>query len=585
MSYYALWGFGVTKSVKGNGVDITLKDLVVGTSVPKSGFVLLIILYAIATFFVRVVATNEGSLMFFGREVPFSSFPGVFSSLGNICMILMALLYRKLGYFISLAIMFIYQFPTLIIQFFVFGNESAVSGVFSNLFTLVTITIIYVINNKNLKYQQRVMNQAITDRLTGLPNRFAVGELCDKLIGDQVRFTFLSIDIVNFKSINDTMGHEFGDKLLIEIANRWRSLAESGNTGTNDFVGRLGGDEFCLIIRDYKDVEQITHTLYTYKAELERVISIEECDYFMTANFGYAVYPKDGVTTDQVISGANAAMHVALTKGDNGIMGFDPDLVKDTYSLEIERKIRTALDNQTITFNLQPQYDIGHRLRGFEALARMKDEEGNNISPVDFIPVAEKTGLVDQIDSRVFELAVKFVSDVINETLTNITMSVNVSVRHLMKNNFIKEITGVLEKYNVPPHCIEIEITESIMIDSTEKALNTIGELKDMGIKIAIDDFGTGYSSLSYLNHLPSDLLKIDKSFIDVMNDSDSSKQYVAMIVSIGHIMNLKVISEGVESADQVETLKEIGCDYIQGFVWGRPMTAEDAMKLVLEVV
>ena len=481
--------------------------------------------------------------------------------------------------------MFIYQFPTLIIQFFVFGNVTAVSGVFSNLFTLVTITIIYVINNKNLKYQQRVMNQAITDRLTGLPNRFAVGELCDKLIGDQVRFTFLSIDIVNFKSINDTMGHEFGDKLLIEIANRWRSLAESGNTGTNDFVGRLGGDEFCLIIRDYKNVEQITHTLYTYKAELERVISIEECDYFMTANFGYAVYPKDGVTTDQVISGANAAMHVASTKGDNGIMGFDPDLVSDTYSLEIERKIRTALDNQTITFNLQPQYDIGHRLRGFEALARMKDEEGNNISPVDFIPVAEKTGLVDQIDSRVFELAVKFVSDVINETLTNITMSVNVSVRHLMKNNFIEEITGVLEKYNVPPHCIEIEITESIMIDSTEKALNTISELKDMGIKIAIDDFGTGYSSLSYLNNLPSDLLKIDKSFIDVMNDSDSSKQYVAMIVSIGHIMNLKVISEGVESADQVETLKEIGCDYIQGFVWGRPMTAEDAMKLVLEVV
>lgn len=585
MSYYALWGFGVTKSIKGKGVDTTLKDLVVGTSVPKSGFVLLIILYAITTFFVRVVATNEGSLMFFGREVPFSSFPGVFSSLGNICMILMALLYRKLGYYISLAIMFIYQFPTLIIQFFVFGNETAVSGVFSNLFTLVTITIIYVMNNKNLKFQQRVMNQAITDRLTGLPNRFAVGELCDKLIGDQVRFTFLSIDIVNFKSINDTMGHEFGDKLLIEIANRWRSLAESGNTGTNDFVGRLGGDEFCLIIRDYKDVEQITHTLYTYKAELERVISIEECDYFMTANFGYAVYPKDGVTTDQVISGANAAMHVASTKGDNGIMGFDPDLVKDTYSLEIERKIRTALDNQTITFNLQPQYDIGHRLRGFEALARMKDEEGNNISPVDFIPVAEKTGLVDQIDSRVFELAVKFVNDVINETLTNITMSVNVSVRHLMKNNFIEEITGVLEKYNVPPHCIEIEITESIMIDSTDKALNTIGELKNMGIKIAIDDFGTGYSSLSYLNNLPSDLLKIDKSFIDVMNDSDSSKQYVAMIVSIGHIMSLKVISEGVESADQVETLKEIGCDYIQGFVWGRPMTAEDAMKLVLEVV
>ena len=580
-----LWGIIVTKSSKGKSVDRTLRDVVIGTSVPKSGYVLLLLLYIIATFFVRQSAINQGSIIVMGKLVPYATFSGVFSSLANLSLIFLVLLYRKTGFITGLAMLFLYQFPVLLFQFAMGGNVTAFPGIFSNLFTLITIIIIYLMNKKNRRYQDRVMNQAITDRLTGLPNRFAVGELCDKLIGDQVRFTFLSIDIVNFKSINDTMGHEFGDKLLIEIANRWRSLAESGNTGTNDFVGRLGGDEFCLIIRDYKDVEQITHTLYTYKAELERVISIEECDYFITANFGYAVYPKDGVTTDQVISGANAAMHVASTKGDNGIMGFDPDLVKDTYSLEIERKIRTALDNQTITFNLQPQYDIGHRLRGFEALARMKDEEGNNISPVDFIPIAEKTGLVDQIDSRVFELAVKFVSDVINETLTNITMSVNVSVRHLMKNNFIEEITGVLEKYNVPPHCIEIEITESIMIDSTEKALNTISELKDMGIKIAIDDFGTGYSSLSYLNHLPSDLLKIDKSFIDVMNDSDSSKQYVAMIVSIGHIMNLKVISEGVESADQVETLKDIGCDYIQGFVWGRPMPAEDAMKLVLEVV
>ena len=153
-----------------------------------------------------------------------------------------------------------------------------------------------------------------------------------------------------------------------------------------------------------------------------------------------------------------------------------------------------------------------------------------------------------------------------------------------MKNNFIEEVQSTLDKYAVPPQCIEIEITESIMIDSTDKALNTISALKEMGIKIAIDDFGTGYSSLSYLNNLPSDMLKIDKSFIDVMNNSESSKQYVAMIVSIGHILNLKVISEGVEEEEQVETLKEIDCDYIQGFIWGKPMSAEDAMKLVLEL-
>ena len=213
----------------------------------------------------------------------------------------------------------------------------------------------------------------------------------------------------------------------------------------------------------------------------------------------------------------------------------------------------------------------------------MRDDDGSYISPVDFIPVAEKTGLVDRIDMKVYEMAVDFVAKVIAETGRHITISVNVSVRHLMKNNFIEEIRRVLEEHNVSADHIEIEITESIMIDSAEKALERIEQLKAMGMKVAIDDFGTGYSSLSYLNSFPSDLLKIDKSFIDKMNLSDSSRQYVAMIISIGHTLDLKVISEGVESADQVDVLKDIGCDYIQGYVWGKPMPPEEAGKLVAE--
>ena len=571
----------MTKSSKGKSVDRTLRDIVIGTSVPKSGYVLLLILYIIASFFVRQSALQDGSIIVMGKLVPYATFSGVFSSLANLSLIFLVLMYRKTGFITGLAVLFLYQFPVLLFQFIMGGNVTAFPGIFSNLFTLITIIIIFLMDKKNRRYQERVTTQAVTDRLTGLPNRFAAGELIDKMIDDKERFFVLSIDINNFKSINDTMGHEFGDNVLIEIANRWKNLADSKKTGTSDFVARLGGDEFCLIIRDYNDEDQVKHSVLTYKAELERVISIEECDYYMTANFGYAECPTDARTTDAIISGANAAMHAASKAGNNGILRFDPDLIKDANNLEIERMIRNALDNGLITFNLQPQYDITHHLRGFEALARMKDADGSLISPGVFIPVAEKTGLVDQIDSQVFELAVKFLSEAMKVTKSEITISANVSVRHLMKNNFIDEIKSVLDKYGVPPHMIEIEITESIMIDSTDKALNTIGELKGMGIKIAIDDFGTGYSSLSYLNNLPSDLLKIDKSFIDVMNDSDSSKQYVAMIVSIGHIMNLKVISEGVESDDQVKTLKDIGCDYIQGFVWGKPMPSDKAMELV----
>lgn len=565
-------------------MEKTLRRIVLGDQVPKSGFVLLWLLYIIATVMVQIVIRNQGEFYVFDRAVPYSGFAGVFTSLSSLCVILLVFLYRKIGYISSMLVLCVYQIPGILVSFFMTGTTNAVAGFFLNMFTVTVITIIYMMFKKNEESQQRIHYQAVTDRLTELPNRFAVGELVDRLIDKQERFIILSIDINNFKGINDTMGHEFGDQVLREIASRWKSLADSDLTGTTDFVARLGGDEFALIIRDYETIDEVRKSFLTYKAELERVITIEECDYFMTANFGYAEYPTDALTTDALISGANAAMHSAKTLGNNGVLRFDPDLAGNARFLELESKIRKALDNGTVFFNLQPQYDINHRLRGFEALARMKDDDGSLISPGEFIPVAEKTGLVDQIDSCVFDQAVKFVGDVMNETLSSITMSCNVSVRHLMKNNFIEEVQSTLDKYAVPPQCIEIEITESIMIDSTDKALNTISALKNMGIKIAIDDFGTGYSSLSYLNNLPSDMLKIDKSFIDVMNNSESSKQYVAMIVSIGHILNLKVISEGVEEEEQVDTLKEIDCDYIQGFVWGKPMTAEDAMKLVLEL-
>ncbi|MBR4556282.1 MAG: EAL domain-containing protein, partial [Clostridiales bacterium] len=221
---------------------------------------------------------------------------------------------------------------------------------------------------------------------------------------------------------------------------------------------------------------------------------------------------------------------------------------------------------------------------GFEALARMKDSEGNIISPGEFIPVAEKVGLIDKVDGTVFKKAGAFFGELLKKTGANLTLSINASVRHLMKSDFVDEIRELLDTSGIPAKNLEIEITESIMIESFEKALLCIDELKKMGLQIAIDDFGTGYSSLSYLNRFPANLLKIDKSFIDKMNTSDSSTQYVAEIISIGHVMGFDVISEGVEENEQLETLKNIGCDYIQGFIWGKPLSAEDAEKLVLDM-
>ena len=249
--------------------------------------------------------------------------------------------------------------------------------------------------------------------------------------------------------------------------------------------------------------------------------------------------------------------------------------------MDIERKIRAAIENDAILFNLQPQYDINHKLRGFEALARLKDADGSFISPAEFIPVAEEAGLIDVLDLCVFKKAAAFFGEVIKNGGKDLTLSINISVRHLLKNTFIEEIKDVLDVNSIPPKNLEIEITESIMIDSAGKALECVRDAKNIGIKVAIDDFGTGYSSLSYLNQFPASLIKIDKSFIDGMNTSEASKQYVATIISIGHILNLEVISEGVESDDQLDTLKDIGCDFIQGYIWGRPLPPEEARKLV----
>ena len=571
----------MTRQSDNNRVDKTLRKLSLNREAPKSAFILLLILFFISMFLTSRIALSDETTYLFGIPFENKSFTGIFSMMGNICLICLAMLFRRTGYFTALA-MLVLQFPLMYVNIIVRKNYSNIPGLFNNLLIILAITFIFFGNRKIQAYQNHIREQAVTDRLTGLPNRFACTELMQDLLWRTERFAVVSADLNNFKSINDTMGHDTGDNVLKEIARRWKDLANSLTTGTIDFVARITGDEFFIILTGYDSEEAVISTIEAYKEELEKKITIDDCDYYMTACFGYSMCPEDSDVIDNLFTFSDAALHeIKKTGSGSRVLRFSMDVLNSEDALEIERKIRSALTNGNIFYQLQPQYDMDHKLRGFEALARMNDDDGSFISPMDFIPVAEKTGLVDRIDMRVFELAVQFLDNVITETGADITLSANVSVRHLMKNNFIEDLKKVLDKYDVSPERIEIEITESIMIDSAEKALQRIDELKQLGMKVAIDDFGTGYSSLSYLNNFPTDMLKIDKSFIDNMSLNESSKQYVAMIISIGHTLDLKVISEGVESTDQVKVLKDIGCDYIQGYVWGRPMLPEDAYKLV----
>lgn len=569
---------------RNSNIDKTLKNLSLSKEAPKSAFILLLLLYSIATFLTMRTSTMQGFVEVGDQMIRYNSFSGVFSMLGNICIICLVMLFRRVGYIVSMAVI-IMQFPIMFVNIFVRGNLNALPGLFSSVLIIGAISIIHFTYKKVLNYQQSIREQAVTDRITGLPNRFACNELLADLQRRGEPFVLVSVDLNDFKSINDTMGHDTGDQVLKEVARRWKGLANSLSTETVDFVARNSGDEFMIVISEYPSVEEIENTINAYRDVLEKKITIDDCDYYLTACFGYSFFPEDSEVIENIYLYSDAALHEVKKVGSGSrLLRFSPEVLNVERTLEIERKIRSALGGDKIFFHLQPQYDINHNLRGFEALARMKDDDGSFISPSDFIPVAEKTGLVDRIDMRVFELSMEFLDKITRETGTEIMMSVNVSVRHLMKNTFIEDIKNILKAHNIAPERVEIEITESIMIDSAEKALQRINEIKAMGMKVAIDDFGTGYSSLSYLNNFPSDLLKIDKAFIDQMNMSESSKQYVAMIISIGHILHLKVISEGVESADQVEVLKKIGCDYIQGFVWGKPMPPEEAGRLVSSI-
>ena len=567
----------------GKGIlEKTLERLAKRRKAPVYVFVLLLLLYLASAIIVRLTAGSQDVVMLGGNPLYIYTFAGVFSSVSNLCVVLMVIFCGKLGYIVSVIVL-LGQFPMMLVGI-LHGNLSSLPGLFANVLTLIVVVVIYLTNRKIEEYQYKIQEQATTDVLTGLPNGFASSALINELIRRNSPFSNATININNFKIINDTMGFEIGNKVLLEISSKWRKIADEGLSGTLDFVSRINGDEFSLVVRGYDSIEDVEKTIKKYESVLDERMLIDGYEVFVNASFGYAAFPLDATEFNTLINYSVAAMkEIKRINSSEHILRFTPELLKDKKSLVIDNKVRYALENDMIGFNLQPQYDMSHKLRGFEALARMKDNEGNSISPVEFIPAAERLGMIDSLDLMVYRKSAIFIGELIRETGSDITLSINASVKHLMKSGFAQEIRSLLEDSGIPPKQLEIEITESILIESAEKAADCLNELKDMGIRIAIDDFGTGYSSLSYLNSFPSDILKIDKSFIDKMNDSDSSEKYVEAIISLAHVLDLEVIAEGVEEPEQLKTLSNIHCDYIQGFIWGKPLTQDEAEKLLTD--
>ena len=424
------------------------------------------------------------------------------------------------------------------------------------------------------KYLKQLSENASTidnliylDSLTGLLNKRGFMKELYVKSNQGKEFYLVMIDLNDFRRISDITNHSEGDRILKNIAQSWLKIPM-------DFtVSYFGGGTFALVSECKK------YYIDNIISEMFNSIKFIDSEYnvLITLAVGISHYTQDTNNIDQLLTYADTAMIKSKEAGKNKVTYFDYDsynLIKNRYN--IERNVRNALVKNKFEVLYQPQFSLlEHTVVGFESLLRLRDSNGNFINTQDFINIAENSGLIYEIDLWVIKNVLMQTSEYVKER-PEVDISVNVSGKHITTPGFIDYIVRCLELANFNPNNLKIEITESSYIKDFEDAIKAIDKLKNIGVKIALDDFGTGYSSLSYLTRLPSDLLKIDKSFIDGIELDQSKCNFVDIIIKLGHIMNNKVIAEGVENTEQLTILSVLGCDYIQGYVWGKPMSFED---------
>lgn len=422
---------------------------------------------------------------------------------------------------------------------------------------------------------------AITDDLTGLMNRRGMYQKIDARIAKEKPFYVVYIDLWNFKVINDNYGHAYGDNLLRLVTERVTSVV-----GKDVSIARIGGDEFVLLVHGEEDVAELTERILKKLEEKAPVVtnSYVRVDSYLKTYAGVSRFPNDGTDAETLIKCADIAMYHASRQDAKQICFFDKDMEKHlTREMELEKLIKEGLEKDYFYLMYQPQYHIeGKKLRGFEALLRMKSAKGEYISPAEFIPVAEKGELILQIDDYVLRRAMKEFRDVVTQVRDELTISVNVSAKNISSKGFADKVKQLLEETGFPAKHLEIEITEYCMVESVELTIENIVELRALGVQVALDDFGTGYTSLSYLAKMPINLLKVDKSLVDDIVADEKSRDFVTAVIAMGHMMGCEVISEGVESEDQLHMLNEQECDFVQGYVWGKPLAYDVARDLAL---
>lgn len=430
--------------------------------------------------------------------------------------------------------------------------------------------------------EKKLEQLAHYDTLTDLPNRFLFEQTLAltleraRRLGHRMALLFIDID--NFKLVNDSLGHATGDILLKMFAQRLTKTVRA-----SDIVSRLGGDEFTVIIDQVKDLEHLRSIADKLVAAIGQPIQLGDREIYATASIGIAMFPDSAADAEGLVRRADATMYFAKSRGRANYQFFTPDLYdRASGRLKLETQLRRAIEKNELFVVYQPQVDlVSGQMIGCEALVRWKNPELGTVSPGDFIPVAEETGLIHPIGEFVMETACRQAKRWLDEEGAALHMAVNISIRQFGTTQFTENIRALLARTGMPAKLLELELTESCIMENVEDTLNKIRSLRDLGARFSIDDFGTGYSSMTYLKQLPVSVVKVDQSFVRGIPESSADMQIVRAVLLLAHGFKLETVAEGVETAEQARFLAAEGCKIAQGYYFSRPVSAEEITAML----